>query len=1722
MTLGNIAAAVHTERDFLAQVLDKIGVLVVVFDLKGKIVSFNGACEATTGYSLEEAVGKSYWDLCFMPEQVEVVTGVLEQHREFPKQWENYWVAKDGTPRLIAWSNNAIVNTSGAVEYIVSTGIDITERRQAEVAIQDNADRLHLALDAAEMGIWEWNLLTGALSWSPNLEQIYGRTLGSLESSHEEFLAIVYDQDRVRVKDAIRACLEEKQNYDIEFRVVASNGDIRWVRSKGRVFDDETGTPVRMAGVDLDISDRKQAATALHESERFIQRIADAVPGVIYIYDIVENRNIYLNNHASEILGYTLAEIQQLGADFFATAIHPDDRVNIQAMFQKFATIKDGEVVETEYRVRNKNGEWRWFLSRDTVFLRNADGSLKQILGTACDITSRKQTEAALQKSEKLYRTLAQNFPNGIVLLFDRDLRYTIADGQGLQLIGLSRELMEGKTIWEALPPEICTEMEPIYRSVLVGETIAWEMSFRDRVGYVQALPVKNDQGEIFAGMVVINDMTERKIAEDLQTELVASLSESEERFRCLLDQARDGILAINSDGWFVEVNQRACQDLGYSYAELLTLGLWDLDPNWSEEKFAEIFKQQTNIRGDDTFEAAIKRRDGSTFPVEIRVGLLEWNHEQYMLALVRDITKRKRAEQVQTGLIEFLQESDERFRQMAENIRDIFWMRQVNPAQLLYISPAYEEIWGRSCASLYQEPYSFLDTVHPEDRDRAIAAFAQQIQGGSTDIEYKIIQTTGAIRWVHERGFPIGNQLGEVYRVTGIIEDITERKLAQMALQQAKEDLEFRVMERTAALSIANHELRQEITERRMAELALAKSQQELELFFSQSLDGFFFMMLDEPLRWDDKVDKEKVLDYVFSHQRITKINDAMLAQYGATKEQFLGLTPQDLFAHDLDYGREIWNQLFDEGRLHVETNERKLDGTPIWIEGDYICLYDQSGRIVGHFGVQRDISDRTLAQQALQESEERFRQLAENIESVFWMTDPNKQQIIYVSPAYEKIWGRNCAELYDGSKSFLDAIHPEDRSRIVAAMSKPFGEYDEEYRIIQPDGSIHWIRDRAFPVRDQTGKVYRVTGIAEDISDRKIAEQALQESQKRYTLAVSAGKVGVWDWNLETKEIYVDPFLKSILGYADREIPNHLDHWGKLVHPDDGEKVMVVADNHLQGLTPEYSVEQRMLHKDGSIRWFLARGTAIRDASGKAYRMMGTDTDITDLKLAEAALRKSEERFRSLVANIPGAIYRCAYDARWTMEYISDAIANISGYRAKDFIGNRDRSFASIIHPQDMLKVESSVAEAVAAHQSFEIEYRIVQPDGSTRWVMDRGRAEYGEGGEVLWIDGAIFDISDRKIAEQELRQSEERLRLVVQNMPVMLDAYDESGNLIVWNRECERVTGYSVEEIVGNPQGIELLYPDSTYREQMMDRWNKIGNSFRDWEWQLTCKDGTVKTIAWFNICEQFSIPGWASWGVGVDISDRKQAEEEIRNALAKEKDLSELKTRFITMASHEFRTPLSTILSSADLLEYYIEENSIEKQLQHIQRIQTSCLNMTQLLNDVLVIGRAEAGKLEFNPSPINLVEFCRDLVEEMQLTAGYQHKLSFELTPDRLPKTKCLPCLDEKLLRYILNNLLSNAIKYSPSGENIYLRLYYQDSCAILQVEDEGIGISLEDEEHLFETFYRGKNVENISGTGLGLAIVKRSVELHGGKIAFQSKIDRGTIFIVTLPLSTNC
>ncbi|MEZ5029391.1 MAG: HAMP domain-containing sensor histidine kinase [Ferruginibacter sp.] len=236
----------------------------------------------------------------------------------------------------------------------------------------------------------------------------------------------------------------------------------------------------------------------------------------------------------------------------------------------------------------------------------------------------------------------------------------------------------------------------------------------------------------------------------------------------------------------------------------------------------------------------------------------------------------------------------------------------------------------------------------------------------------------------------------------------------------------------------------------------------------------------------------------------------------------------------------------------------------------------------------------------------------------------------------------------------------------------------------------------------------------------------------------------------------------------------------------------------------------------------------------------------------------------------------------------------------------------------------------------------------------------------------------------------------------------------------------------------------------------------------------------------------------------------SKDELTKALSKEKELSDLKSRFVSMASHEFRTPLSTILSSASLVAKYTEAEQQENRTKHILRIKSSVNNLTNLLNEFLSIGKIEDGKITANNFEFNLKEMLTVLCNEMEAIAKNEQQIIFTYTGDEYIVS------DPSLLRNVVTNLLSNAIKFSPEKSIIEVTCNILSNEIILSIKDNGIGISAEDQVHLFERFFRGTNVTNIQGTGLGLHIVGKYIEILDGKIEFKSELEKGTEFIITL------
>lgn len=416
-------------------------------------------------------------------------------------------------------------------------------------------------------------------------------------------------------------------------------------------------------------------------------------------------------------------------------------------------------------------------------------------------------------------------------------------------------------------------------------------------------------------------------------------------------------------------------------------------------------------------------------------------------------------------------------------------------------------------------------------------------------------------------------------------------------------------------------------------------------------------------------------------------------------------------------------------------------------------------------------------------------------------------------------------------------------------------------------------------------------------------------------------------------------------------------------------------------------------------------------------------------------------------------------------------------------------------------------------------------------------------------LQLHRHLIDLANANIKCQQAEDASHRLaqqyRSLFEDTPLMYFTVNSEAVIVAINSFGAAQLGYTVSELVGMSELDIVHHDDKDTVLQHFQHSLQNPTQIAHWNLRKVCKDGsilwvkaTLRIVTSIDgnqlariVCEDITerkraeaalrraqVAEAAKVELETEVAKQRQAEASIRAVLEREQELSNLKTRFITTASHEFRTPLTTILSSSELLEVYHHKWAPEKILNHLKRIQVAVQQMTALLGDVLLIGKAEAGKLEFNPVPLDVVKLCHDLVEEMEIDT-ISHQITF-LPQAFYPSSKGITaCMDEKLLRHIFSNLLSNAIKYSPPGSAIDFSLSYQQGCAVFQVQDRGIGIPIADQDKLFDAFHRASNVGTISGTGLGLAIVKKSIDLHGGKIEVNSKLGVGTTITVTIPLN---
>ncbi|MGA7936448.1 MAG: PAS domain-containing protein [Kovacikia sp.] len=377
------------------------------------------------------------------------------------------------------------------------------------------------------------------------------------------------------------------------------------------------------------------------------------------------------------------------------------------------------------------------------------------------------------------------------------------------------------------------------------------------------------------------------------------------------------------------------------------------------------------------------------------------------------------------------------------------------------------------------------------------------------------------------------------------------------------------------------------------------------------------------------------------------------------------------------------------------------------------------------------------------------------------------------YLSAGTKAIFGYTAEEFLAEKSLWLAQVYPEDQEALRACFENALAESPTtvEYRYYRKDGSLRWISDTFTSRRLENANGWIVTVVGTDITDQKQTEATLRENKERYMLATQAGQVGVWDWQIQTDDVLIDPQLKTMLGFEAEELLDEIEVWRGLVYPEDLERVTAAMSSYLAGEVPEYVVEHRMQHKDGSVRWFLTRGVAFWTPEGQPYRMLGTRTDITERKRLDLALQASEASLNNILDNTIAAIasFRVFADHRWENDYFSAGFEVIFGYTPQELMAEKFL-WRSRVLPQDWDTVIKPLFDEFFAERPVKAEYRFFHKDGSLRWISTHFTSQRNQAADCWIIAAVSADISDRKRAEEAIRQQavwEQLLRTIAQRI-------------------------------------------------------------------------------------------------------------------------------------------------------------------------------------------------------------------------------------------------------------------------------------------------------------------------------------------------------------------
>ena len=632
------------------------------------------------------------------------------------------------------------------------------------------------------------------------------------------------------------------------------------------------------------------------------------------------------------------------------------------------------------------------------------------------------------------------------------------------------------------------------------------------------------------------------------------------------------------------------------------------------------------------------------------------------------------------------------------------------------------------------------------------------------------------------------------------------------------------------------------------------------------------------------------------------------------------------------------------------------------------------------------------------------------------------------------------------------------------------------------------------------------------------------LEGSKTKLDLVLSSLQEVIWGLNLPDQKMeYISKSVTELYGYPLQYWYETPLLWREVIHPDDLEKfekgIALLLSNDTS------STKYRIITADKKIKWILSKVKILKKPDGTPFFMTGISRDITATVQQQEKLQKIAAAAKALQSAVDTGWSRIEFKTNGTIIKINDNYARDTGYDSSKYL--IDKHHQIFCDPNYVKSIEYKNFWKNLANGKKQVgEFKRIKKDGSEMWIYANYTPIKDNDGNIFKIIKISTDISE--MVENRFKASSiaKELRQFIETANAPIFGIDQKGDINEWNKTSEKITGFKKEEVLG--KNLIQTYITEDYQKAVKKVLDNalLGEETANYEFPLFAKNGT-RVMVLLNSSTRRDANGKITGvlSVGQDITELVsyridlegkviERTKELHEALKKQKELNKLKSRFVSTASHEFRTPLSAISFAAGSIKKYgsrMEPIMIEKKL---NKIEDQIAHMTLLLDDVLIVGQGEAGAMQNNPILLNLGNFICEIIEEVYNSCNKSHEIML-IDSEQLKSSSII--IDEKLGRNIFINLIGNAIKFSPNAKKVIVKLSSEKDDITISVEDFGIGISTLELKDIFTPFTRGKNVDLIQGTGLGLAIVKEAVNVISGQIIVNSNLEKGTIFTVKIP-----